>query len=585
MDWSNFELLHSIFFPTSQMDKYSGYCIVSYNLDNTPIDDIGQTASVESTSTSSALPNPENTIELKYDITPDNTIQLSKSQYNPVPNHISRIVELQNKRNIQNTEHSIGDYLMYLNELFTNDNYYNYCTSCAQPLEIKGLKLITHCSNPQQTCNQTQTCTQTRAQSRTQLRTQTHTQLRAQTQTHTQCKKKYYTMVTDNRVSKMMHEEPDVFKFLLTTFSHGLTHPRAFHAFNPLPWITHENLLPTYDFNNFKAIVPTQFDPYKCINEIYARISSCSNDTEIMEIVSQTTYCLLKNIVSENYFSMSSKVLDDSGNKCIYVNYTADVESKFSTGNFLFHGSASHSWYPIIKNGLKVMSGTVLQACGAAHGNGIYLSDSFDFSLGYSNMGGVVGIFELSEDPSKYKKTTNIYVVPDDQCVLLRAIYVCDHDRRGKSHKNITEYFTKELHVQKQISKKCTIKLQNKRLNTELGRLNNLDCVRDVNVESDNLWTVVLGLVGGLEINIQIMFVNYPITPPVMRIMNSASVNVGNIRSIVKPNSVSNELVIDIPMLRPDEWKMTDTLDKIIQMLYGCLEESLGDGAKKVSNV
>lgn len=559
MNWTNFELLHSIFFPTSQVIKNSDYCIVLYNLNNisnaenteNTVQTIGTDDKMTGTSTSTPIvPNStilENTIELKYTFVPNNIIQLSKSQYNPVPEHISRIIELQNKQFIQNTEQSIGDYLMYLYELFTNDNYYNYCTSCAQPLEFKGLKLITHCSNPQTW----------------------------------ECKKKYYTIVTDNRVSKMMHEEPDVFKFLLTTFCNGLSHPRASQAFVPLPWIIHPNLPLTYNFDNFKTIVPPQFNPYKCIDEIYKTISFCTTDMEIMGIVSQTTYCLLKNIVSENYFSMSSKVLDDSKNKCIYVNYTADIENKFSTGNFLFHGSASHSWYPIIKNGLKVMSGTSLQACGAAYGTGIYLSDSFDFSLGYSNMGGVVGIFELSEDPNKYKKTTNIYVVPDDQCVLLRAIYVCNN--KSKSHKYITEYFTKELHVKKQISKKCTVKLQNKRLNTELGRLNNLDCVQNVNVDSDNLWTVVLDSIGEHEINIQIMFVNYPMTPPVMKIVNCASINTNHIRSIVKSNSVSSDLIIDIPMLRPDEWKMTDTLDKIIQMLYGCLDESLGDGTKKVS--
>ena len=44
-----------------------------------------------------------------------------------------------------------------------------------------------------------------------------------------------------------------------------------------------------------------------------------------------------------------------------------------------------------MKNGLKNLSNTQLMANGAVHGNGIYLSDLFSMSLGYSKPNKLTG--------------------------------------------------------------------------------------------------------------------------------------------------------------------------------------------------
>ena len=142
------------------------------------------------------------------------------------------------------------------------------------------------------------------------------------------------------------------------------------------------------------------------------------------------------------------------------MNYSANIENKFQQRYFLFHGSKIHSWYPIIKNGLKVMSKTIFQANGAAHGNGIYFSDDFNYSLSYSsnnrsinlaNSDIVVGVFEILNDPIAYKKSSNIFVIDDPSIILLRTLVITKFN--SPIPKDITKYFTKELPLRAKINK------------------------------------------------------------------------------------------------------------------------------------
>ena len=72
------------------------------------------------------------------------------------------------------------------------------------------------------------------------------------------------------------------------------------------------------------------------------------------------------------------------------------------TGKTLFHGSALQNWYSIFYNGLYDGTKSGLLINGAAHGVGIYLSDTIGLSLGYSanrtidpNAPVIVGVFQV----------------------------------------------------------------------------------------------------------------------------------------------------------------------------------------------
>lgn len=104
----------------------------------------------------------------------------------------------------------------------------------------------------------------------------------------------------------------------------------------------------------------------------------------------------------------------------------------------VFHGSCIHNWHGIIHDGLKVFSNTKFQANGAAHGNGIYVSENFNTAYGYSKKGNS-GIFPLKciavcEIINRYKKTEGGYctVITSEEDIKLKSLYV------GKSIGNIS---------------------------------------------------------------------------------------------------------------------------------------------------
>ncbi|CAK0801600.1 unnamed protein product [Prorocentrum cordatum] len=109
---------------------------------------------------------------------------------------------------------------------------------------------------------------------------------------------------------------------------------------------------------------------------------------------------------------------------------------------FAFHGSPLPSWYSIVRNGLRNLSGTEFQNNGAAYGPGVYLADQLDVSEFYCNgFSGhgyfpcsfgekvqVVGVFEYVKDPSCWRQNRwqrgGITVVSDPSALMLRYILV-----------------------------------------------------------------------------------------------------------------------------------------------------------------
>lgn len=472
-----------------------------------------------------------------------NTIDLIFSHPTIISIHIKRLLELKKKNSIKYNDNDITDYLFGLEELFKD--YCDYCTICGKKLEAKGINIITCCTN-------------------------------------LKCVKTSYQTVFDNKVTDAYKKDSLVFLFLLNILISGTTHPKGDIAYKPLPIIPNINNLV-----DLKKMINEEKD-FLVENAIVKIFDGVETDLELIDKINLNVYAILKNAVSNNYFSMSSRDNIMISNikqtttkttntiKFIHINYSADIENKFTQNHFLFHGSKISSWYPIVKNGLKVMSGTNMMSNGAVYGNGIYFSDSFQMSLGYSSgpmvantnhlygFIDVVGVFEILEDLIKYKKTNGIYVIADDKIVLLRTLVLIKS--KSQIPKDISKYFLHELPMQKQSNKLNVGILKNKRLDGEYKKLYQLDFIEKIDIKNQNEWIINFIPISNTNIYIGITFSNYPLNSPILKLINS------NIKISGIIDSDSN---INIDLTNPSNWKITNNLSEIMNILYKCFQSSL----------
>ena len=68
------------------------------------------------------------------------------------------------------------------------------------------------------------------------------------------------------------------------------------------------------------------------------------------------------------------------------------------------------------------MSNTGMMTAGAAYGAGIYTSDNYSTSLGYTRSANnpILGVYEIVGLKDKYRKGSTIYVLPSNDICILR---------------------------------------------------------------------------------------------------------------------------------------------------------------------
>ncbi|KAF2420005.1 hypothetical protein EJ08DRAFT_32250 [Tothia fuscella] len=106
------------------------------------------------------------------------------------------------------------------------------------------------------------------------------------------------------------------------------------------------------------------------------------------------------------------------------------------TTRVMFHGTSYERLYPILRGGLKDLSGTTLQRHGHSFGNGIYLASdpqtAFGFATGgvsswtgsnFSNYRVLLGV-ELAGTWSPTSANSTIHVVTDPACVMVRYVFL-----------------------------------------------------------------------------------------------------------------------------------------------------------------
>ena len=190
--------------------------------------------------------------------------------------------------------------------------------------------------------------------------------------------------------------------------------------------------------------------------------------------------------ISDRTIPVFNEIVTDLNSNIIQVDFPSEIlgekfliyhtklskELKFQTNKknmgsfFLFHGTKLRNMYPIIRDGLKVMSGTVMQTAEQLYGQGIYMSNVLDTSIGYTNSN-YIFLCEVLGTPDMYKKMTDIYVVPNENDVVVRLVIKLNNKNQRVDafkidipeqflYKNDQSYvkFVTKYEIKKKISKK-----------------------------------------------------------------------------------------------------------------------------------
>lgn len=316
---------------------------------------------------------------------------------------------------------------------------------------------------------------------------------------------------------------PQVHDFLFSLFCSIQFHPKLYHISSQI----------TIEPNSDK------------LKELIIRNSRKKPDFACEEYARILEYVMNCNFFRIRPLGLSGIIPNEKLLQIYTLDYTADQEEKFKTPYWLYHGSALHSWFFIIKNGLKVLSKTALQANGAAHGPGIYMSNSFQVSAGYcgyttTSKQRVIGVFQLNTNPSNFKKTDSIFVVPNESHLLLRFLIVINSSLNDLSFVNeLVENIIEKIGFSQ--SKVLDV-IANKRLGIELTQLKSNNKVLSINVlEQDKEWKVLLA--SGSEL--QILFSKYPINPPLIKL---------------------NGEIKKLDILNPSKWLITTKLNDLIEL-------------------
>ena len=269
--------------------------------------------------------------------------------------------------------------------------------------------------------------------------------------------------IQDNYVASKWKAQPAVCQFLIQNAYCAMLSSRANIIFNPFPksWISKSS-------ERTELLGDTSYDIKKLVSEnniitslenVIDSVNKSYNDAEILERLNQKTYELIRFILEGNKMLLKADNLLCAGDIIsvktekeavaiseknileeviqLKVEHTALVEDRFRgrETTYLYHGSRSENWYSIMANGIKICSNSKYMLNGAAYGNGIYLSNDINLSLGYSNknytinknstesFNTILAIFQVINNP-QWHKGGSIYVVNDENALVLRYLLV-----------------------------------------------------------------------------------------------------------------------------------------------------------------
>jgi ubiquitin-protein ligase len=441
------------------------------------------------------------------------------------------------------------DYFMKLKEIL-DTNFFDYCTICGKMHDKVGLSYISTCEN-------------------------------------IICVNKSYHYPINNKITEFYKSDPTTMFLLFRTMLSCMNHPKIDVILSSLPKI--------HGIRTFKQLIssiPNKLMGNK-LEDLTAIISESYDDFYLWtKLDDNLTYALLINSLSDNYYSMYSykdlvttdlkkkNMSEENEIEYFNINYSTEIENDIRSkldGDkkyyHLYHGSPFHCWYSIIKNGLKVMSGTSLMTTGAAYGNGIYLSDHLAVSLSYARdtvnfKYNMIGVFQVLENPAQYLKTHNIFVVPTEKILILRTLIkinklATDYNHIGgiNTFTILDNYFIRQRTTEKSINDINLVALKNKRLSAELKLIEKFSEKFKVTFYSDEEtipWNVDLYIREKIH-KIEIHFHNYPLSPPLFKMANFKYVPRGIINS---------KFIINLPILEIGNWSIANKLVEVLNLIW-----------------
>jgi Poly(ADP-ribose) polymerase catalytic domain len=319
-----------------------------------------------------------------------------------------------------------------------------------------------------------------------------------------ECKVMTSELVVSNIVMDAYRTDPNIVKFLLLLSLEALG---STNRFTPYPTTYNEGkLIDTYaGAVNLYANISKEMDYWT------SKLNSVDTDRELFTILNGEAreYEFIKFVVESNntvlsYFDTQigssnnsadmmireTDIWDKSDLIVFAVTHDAELEDRFNKvekSTYFYHGSPAYNWHSILRNGLKNYSGTNKQSHGAAHGSGIYLSESSDYSLGYSGRSktqfSVIAIAQVIDAPS-YKKTGGIYVVPDESKVLIKYLLLNKGTNNDRKRMNkIFKYLTVTLPHTLDHNRGCMNFITDKRLRGEYAQVKKK--IRSIGTKSD----------------------------------------------------------------------------------------------------
>lgn len=331
--------------------------------------------------------------------------------------------------------------------------------------------------------------------------------------------------MNDNYIYNFVNKNKLEAEFLLYISKHSKD------RFNPKPYFLDDN----YDISDLVLSIN--------IKEDINNIMTMGCDELIYSHFGKIKYGLLKFIFKSNQINIRSKdIFNIKDLKTFEVIDNSDLDLKNTT--YLFHGSPLKNWYSIMMNGLKVCSNTSMMAHGASFGTGIYLSDDFNMSFGYStrnniNNNFILGVFIVKGDISQYIKARNVYVVNNQKNVFLKYIIWGKNNISTNNFNIISTKFNKNIIKEKKEEIEFLSTFKNKRLIKEIMYVNTANTDQYglkfiINDENMYIWNVNIynidtntnlykdmQILGIDHIKMEIRFPNnYPLKAPFVRVIS-----------------------------------------------------------------
>lgn len=246
-------------------------------------------------------------------------------------------------------------------------------------------------------------------------------------------------------VVDMLNQTPEVFVLLLEIARSQVKYPSRFL---PMPsWFATASAV-NATTTKLSDIDPTRVLNMKKIGAAIDRVKTDQlremkfpDDASLSHHIGEDAYMLLRFTILSNPIQLDHVNKSLEGCKLQWQQYRvvhpSSVEQAWEQRrpsaetpiDYLYHGSPVSNWHSIMRNGLKVVSGSKWMTTGAAYGVGIYLSNTLSVSYSYSvgtlaarhDADLILGVYEVY-DASRYKKAEGYYVVAHEPDLLLRYL-------------------------------------------------------------------------------------------------------------------------------------------------------------------